>query len=70
MPWARKLAINCGSRLIRTPWLGASSSACKRASTNWWISSIRVDAPTIGASGALVSCSSPRFNSGSALSSR
>ena len=52
MPCSRKLAISCGSRLIRRLWSGESSKACSRALTPWSTCSIRLSAPLIGARGA------------------
>ncbi|MNP00393.1 hypothetical protein D3C76_921820 [compost metagenome] len=69
MAWARKLAINCGSRLLRRACCGSSCKLARCASTAWPTCSISSTAPGMAASGVLSSCARPRWNSERAASS-
>ncbi|MCY1361453.1 hypothetical protein D9M69_481200 [compost metagenome] len=69
MPWARKLLISCGSRLIRSPVFGVLRRFARRSASCALARSVKPWAPGISASGSRLSWRKPRRNSPSASSS-
>ncbi|MNG95262.1 hypothetical protein D3C79_542930 [compost metagenome] len=69
MACARKLATNCGSRLLRPAGCESSCRLASRPSTAWPTCSISSAAPGMAARGVLSSCAKPRWNNDRAASS-